>query len=32
VLRMMESDEHLSEAGVVRIHAIASRMNRGRSR
>jgi hypothetical protein len=32
VLRMMESDEHLSEGGVERIHALASGMNRGRSR
>jgi hypothetical protein len=32
VLRMMEADDHLSEEGVVRIHALASRMNRGRSR
>ena len=32
VLELMEKDVHLSMAGVERIRAIASRMNRGRSR
>jgi hypothetical protein len=32
VLRMMESDDHLSHSGVEQIRALTATMNRGRSR